>query len=316
MPSPSNELVTSRPDLATMHQIDLEMQARNYIGLELFPDISTPAALGTFNVVTLASLLAASDEDLARASGSGWDRGKFTFEGRSFVTVMRGCEEPLDDDERSIYEEIIDGEMVCVARAFERLLSNIEKRVIKMAVTDTVTAGQTTSAGTSWATHATAVPVTNVMAAGQAVRDRTGMYPNTVAMSRPTWRNLIQCSQIHDRLGMSTGSNSNTGSITQEAIAELFDVDKVVVANSVKLNGSAVASIFPDNQVWCGVVAKNKNDFREPCVGRSVIHKDSVAGGEVEQYYQAEISSEVYRVKSRSTELSIYSELADVITGV
>lgn len=315
MPSPTNALVTSRPDLATMAQISLEMQARNYIGLELFPEIKSAAALGTFNVVKLADLLAASDEELERAAGAGWNRAKWGFEPRTFATVMRGAEEPLDDDERSVYADILDAELLCVARAFDRLLNSFERRVLKAAVTNTVTLGYTNAAGTAWSSHSSATPVKNVLDAGNSMRNLGGLYPNCVAMSRPAWRNLIQCTQIHDRLGLGAGSNSNTGNITKEAIAELFDVQKVVVAESIKMNGSAVASIFPDNQVFVGRVAMT-NDPKEPCIGRSVIHQDSEAGGEVEQYYQAEISSEVYRVKSRSTELVIYPEMGRVITGV
>src|SRR3712207_2374601 len=98
MPSPSSSLATFRPDLAaSFEEFPLEMDQQGFIALRVLPVIETKKSSGTFGRIPLEQLL--QNRDTLRAPGSGYNRGKFTFEPDSFATIERGVEEVVDDRE-------------------------------------------------------------------------------------------------------------------------------------------------------------------------------------------------------------------------
>lgn len=319
MPTSPSKLTTLRPDLKTVVEFDLEMQRRNYIGLQLMPRFDVPRRSGTFGKIPIEQLLAATGEKLERAARSGFSRRDWTFTEDSFATKSRGVEEPVDDDESEIYRDYFDAELVAAMRAYDRLFGGYERRIVAQAIDATETASQTTAAGTVWSTSASATPRANVKAAGKAIWDRTGYWPNVVAIGRLAYRDLQDCDEIIDRMaGQGSGVSSLPREVTLQRLAEIFDVERVVVADAIQLSsGGTVSQIFPATKALV-MRAATGPDFSEPCFGRTLVYT-GVSGDfdpTPETYRDEPVKSDIVRMQHESQEKVLYSEMAQVITGI
>lgn len=316
--------------MATFAQLDLEMNRRGYIGLLIMPLLNVNVSNGVYRRILLRSLLAAAGTDSSRGANGGYNESNYEFTDASFVTREYGWKHRVDDAELAFYgDDPMLGEMMATNRCWEVLLNHMEARIIAALVTATVTASQTTAAGVTWDTPATAVPIDNIFAACEAVRARTGIYPNTVAMSRTTFRRCRRTAQVKNEIMASgAGSEANQSKVTAEKLAELFDVERVVISNAVRNvanvgQNASLASVFPDNQVWVGVTAPQNSDIQTPSAGR-LIHwggdgsQDMGEGrvGVVETYRDDDKRADMVRVRNNTAEHVQYLECAQVVTGV
>lgn len=328
MAHPSSALSTLRPELSTFEELDLEMQRRGYVATEIMPSFQVGKASGTFSVIALKSLLANADADTKRTSTGGYNRGDYSFEERSFQTKENGWEEPVDSREKNMYSSFFDLEQVAALRAWEHVLNSLERRVIQAAVTDTVTAGQTTAAGAVWTNTSSATPIVDVNSASEAVWLRTGLWPDTLVLTRRAFRALRLTDDVINAVqAAGAGESAEQKKVTAAMLAEVFDVEKVVVADAIKNTANrgqavSIGSVFPENQALLCKSASS-NDFKEPCLGRT-FHwggDGSVVGGDqlmgvVERYREESSRKDIVRVRHETDEFILYPEMAQVVTGI
>ena len=315
MPAPSVANVTLRPDLGTLHEFDLDMQRQNYVGLQIMPRFDVARQSGKFGRIPIEQLLAAGDERLERAAATGFSRMEWKFEDESFSTDERGVEEPIDDREAELYADYFDAEQVAATRAIERLFAGYERRVLKVAIDQSVSDSRTTAAGTPWTSN-NATPRDDVKTASRAIFERTGMWPNTLVINRYTMQNLQDCIQIIERLTSSGAGQSGTArAINAQALAQFFDIDRVLVADAIKTStGGSIAPLFPTDSALL-LKAATDNDIRTPCFGRTLVYT-GVTGdfeGFPESYREESIASTVIRARHESDEKVLYPEMAQVI---
>lgn len=281
------------------------------------PVFDVPKASGVFGRIPIEQLL--QNRDTKRAPGSGYARGKWTFEPDSFATQEHGAEEPVDDNEAAMYADYFDAEVVSALRARSAVLMNAEKRV----VTKILSNSRTANAGVKWNLPTTAKPIDDVEAAVQAIYTASGLWPDTVAMSYKTFRLLRNCEQIIDRIASSgAGSPTKATDITTAMIAAVFDIPKIVVAGSTqntanKGQSGAFSQIWDETKVWVGRTA-NGNDFREPCIGRTFhwAQDGSQIAGTVETYRDETVRADVVRVRHQTAEKELYGEAGRIIAAV
>lgn len=319
MPSPSSSLATLRPDLAgSLMEFDLAMDRQGFIAHRVFPVIEVARQSGNFGKIPIEQLL--QNRDTARAPGSGYSRGKFKFQAATYATEEQGAEEPVDDREAQMYKEYFTAEEVSMLRAYDAVLRNAEVRV----------AGTLFNAGTftptavtnEWDDGANATPLLDVEASVQRVWAASGLWPNALIINRKVFRNLRNCDEIIDRIKYSGHQDPKAGKITEQALAEAFDLEHVIVAGSPKnsANEGAAVSIAP---IWsneyamvCRIAATQ--DFREPCIGRTFHWGEdgSQIGGTVETYRDEPVRSDVVRVRHDVDEVTLYVEAADLLSNI
>lgn len=322
MASPSTSLATLRPDLAgSLEQFDLAMDRQGFIGQRILPIKDVAKSAGKFGQIPLAQLL--QNRETARASGSGYSRGSFTFTDDSFATGEHGAEEPVDDREAELYSDYFDAEQVSTQRAFDVVLRNQEKRISALIFNTTTWTGAplTTAITTPWSTIATAIPIDDVQNAAKKLWDGSGLMANALIMTWKTWWNLRRCAQIVDLVKYSGLMDPRSGNVTTQAIAQVLDIPNIIVAGSAKNSANegqavTIASVWDDDMAMVARLAQT-DDIREPCLGR-IFHwgeDGSQPGGTVESYRDETIRGDVIRVRHDIHEKVLYKQMGHLLTN-
>lgn len=324
MPQPSSALVTLRPDLAqSFMQFDLEMARQGFIAQLVCPVMDVAKASGNFGIIPIEQLL--QNRDTQRAPGSGYQRGKYTFKPATFATAEHGAEEPVDDNEAELYRSYFDVEQIAAARALDAVLRGLEQRVAALYFsTATFTGALTVAAASTYlkANWATATPIDDVETAVQQVWANSGLWPTSLILDRHVYRNMRNCQQIIDRVKYSGFINPTAKDITPNVLAEVFDLQEVIVAgegqNSADEGQAAsISTIWDKTKMMVARIDRSK-DFRRPTVGRCFHWGDdgSTIGGTIESYRDEPKRSDVIRVRNQTGEQIIYPQAAVLVTGV
>jgi hypothetical protein len=324
MPSPSGSLATLRPDLAgSFMEFDLEMDRRGFIGQRVLPVLEVPKASGTFGIIPIEQLL--QNRETARAPGSGYSRGQFTFDDVSFSCSEHGAEEPVDDRESALYSNYFDAEQVAAMRAYDVVLRNQEKRVASLLFNSTTYTGAslTTAVSTEWSTAATATPISDVEAAVRKVYTNTGLWANALIISKIVFRNLRLCASVKDAIAASgAGMPTRAQDITTAMLAAVFDLDYILVGGSTKNTAGEGQTATPD-QIWDDEYAMvcriaTSNDIKEPCIGRTFHWGEdgSNIGGTVETYRDESVRSDIVRVRHDVQEKILYTEMGHLLSNI
>jgi len=318
MPSPSSSLATLRPDIAeSFTEFDLEQNINGFIWDQLMPTFDVGRASGNFGRIPIEQLL--QNRDTERAPGSGYARGKWKFEPDSFATREHGAEEPVDDNEAAMYADYFDAEVVSALRARSAVLMNAERRVISKVLS----ISNTDTAAVKWDLPATAKPIDDIEAAVLAIYDASGLWPDTLCMSRKTFRLLRNVEQILDRIASSgAGSPTKATDVTASMLAQVFDIPKIVIAGSTENTANmgqpgAFGQIWDESKVFIGRTASS-NDFREPCIGRTFHWSGdgSQIAGTVESYRDETVRADIIRVRHQVDEKLLYEEAGFILEDV
>ena len=316
---------TLRPDLVgAFGEFDLEMNARGYIGTNVFTVIEVGLQSDNPGKLKLEDLL--FEGETKRGSRSGYNSGDFEFERWVYATDEHGWVEPVSARDRKRYQNLLEAELVATARAMGVVTRNLEKRIAAQVFDPnvyTIGNGMRSDAAAPWSDAVNARPIDDVKVSRQAVWNRTGVYPNTLVVNMEVFINLQHCEQIIDRISSSgSGDKVKATDITAEQLARVFSVEKVEVANSAK-NIAGEGKPRDIKQIWSSDFASvchttDSADHREACIGRTFHWGEdgSQIGGTVEEYWDEDTRCDKYRVRLETDEVTMYKEMAHLIGNV
>lgn len=323
MPAPTSALTTLRPDLASFLEYDLESDRLGYVASKVFPVVEVASQAGVFGVIPVEQLL--QQRTTARAPGSGYSRGNFTFTTSSFACEEHGAEEPVDDRQAKMYREYFDAEQVATLRAFSAVLRNAERRVAD-AVFNTTTwngAALTTGITHEWDDATNCVPITDVNAARNKVYDGSGLWANALIINKKVFHNLRRSSQVIDAIeSAGAGDASKQSDITADLLARVFDLDYVIVAGASR-NSAAEGAAATPTQIWSDEYAMvcriaTSADMAEPCIGRMFHWSEdgSSPGGTVESYRDEVVRANIIRVRHDVDEVVLYPQAGHLLSNI
>lgn len=169
------------------------------------------------------------------SAGAGWRVSTDTY----FCDIY-ALHKDIDDAQRSNADIPLDLDRDAVAFLQNQ---NKIKRDIEWAsafFTTSVWTGSTTAGditpGTLWSA-ANSTPVANVRAQRRSVRLKTGSYPNVMVMGSEVWDALCDNSDIRDRI-----KYVQRDIITEDLVAALFQVKKIIVADLMQVTSAEGAS--------------------------------------------------------------------------
>jgi hypothetical protein len=324
MPAPSSSLATLRPEIAgSLVEFDLAMDREGFIWNRVMPVFEVAVPSGIFGRIPVEQLL--QNRDTARSPGSGYSRGKWTFQPDSYATFEHGAEEPIDDNEAKMYASYFDAETVSAQRALDAVLRNAEKRCAAAVFNPTTWSGasKTTAVVNEWDDHDNATPIDDVEAAVLKVWDGSGLWPTSLIITKHVFRNLRQCAQIIDRIASSgAGSATKASDITAAQLAAVFDLQEVIVAGGAKNSANEGQAVTFD-KIWSdeyAMVARidRSNDIRRPTLGR-VFHwgaDGSTVGGTIETYRDETVRADIVRARHQVSEKIMYTEAGHLLSNV
>ena len=323
MPAPTSALTTLRPDLASFLEYDLESDRLGYVASKVFPVIDVASQAGVFGVIPVEQLL--QQRTTARAPGSGYSRGNFTFTTSSFACEEHGAEEPVDDRQAKMYREYFDAEQVATLRAFSAVLRNAERRVADAVFNATTWNGAALTTGITheWDDATNCVPITDVNAARNKVYDGSGLWANALIINKKVFHNLRRSSQVIDAIeSAGAGDASKQSDITADLLARVFDLDYVIVAGASR-NSAAEGAAATPTQIWSDEYAMvcriaTSADMAEPCIGRMFHWSEdgSSPGGTVESYRDEIVRANIIRVRHDVDEVVLYPQAGHLLSNI
>jgi len=328
MGAPTTALGTLRPEIAaSFEEFGLEEDRRNFIGTRVAPVTEVMESGGAFGRIPIEQLL--ENPDVARAPGTGYHRGKWKFEPDTYVTQEYGHEEPVDRNTAKKYRNYFDAELIASKRAMDIVLRAAEVRWAAKIFNTTTWNGAslTTNISVPWSTIASAVPIADVEAAVNKVYDNSGVWPNTLILTKKAFRYLRRCDQIISLIKYSGNHNPTASGITADVLAEVFDLEQVIVAGGTKNTAgkgpgiaATPASLWDATKAMVCYVAPSgeMSDLSRPTLART-FHWDedgSLIGGAFESYEDPAIRGQWYRCRHQVGEKIMYKELGHLLTNV
>lgn len=324
MPAPSGSLATLRPELGSLMEFDLTRNRSGFIAYRVLPIMQVAKQAGTYGVIPTEQL--GKLADVTRTSKGGYNRINWTLDDASFATKEYGLEGVVDDRNANLYRDYFDAEMATAQLVLHNVLAKAEIRVAS-AVFNTTTftgASLTTAVGTEWSTAASAVPITDVFAAAQIVRNNCGQYPDSLIISRKVFRNLQNNAQLIERIeSAGAGSPSKPSDITAQMVARCLDIDQVIVADSSydttkEGQTTTFGDIWDDEYAMLCVLGREGDSIERPSIGRTFHWSEdgSTPGGTVETYDSVEVRGRVVRVRHEVQEKIIYPECGHLLSNI
>lgn len=340
MGAPSTAI--SRFDLSLSYsEFSLLANQRKFIGLKVLPPVGVSQEAATFLKIPVESLLT-KPEITARAPYGHYNRSHANWTTDSYAVTEHGVEELADHAIIERYGDIIRVEQLSVIRAVNRVLQALEQDIadavfntttwtgtaLQTDIDTATTANGITTSGNKWSDKSGADPIKDIDFARAKVKANCGMAPNTVVMSDTDFLNCIRTDRVEGLLkydamelliSMQGGRNTEIVNSASQALAGLFQVEKVLVGQSWK-SGSDIGQDASFSRFWTAgrVMVCHSNDdgmagdleAAMPNIGRTIFStkngeplpgSDDAGYGSLifEEYYEPQSRASVFRPRNK-----------------
>lgn len=325
MPSPSDSQTLYTQQAAMDEFWEFSYDRFQFIATQVFPVLESAVAAGPFGVMEIEEMLKA-EQVAERAPGTAYSEDRAQFANDSFRTRDFGRVEVVDDNERETWAAFMsDPDSFATQRAVNFLMRQRELRVANQLF-DTTTFnpgnGNGVTPTVNWDVWATATPVADVESAAQLHFTNSGMWPNALVMSRRVFRQLRNCAEVIARISASgAGDRVRATDVTAQQMAEVFDVDRVLVAGGAQNTApvgatKAISQLWGDHAMLCTVAMTS--DPHEPCIGRTIHWSadGSTPDGTVERWHDDDIRSDKIRVRHQTDEKLLLADVGVLIDNV
>lgn len=220
------------PSIASTHNnsiltnISIQTQNTGFIADQLMPSVKVLKESDKYYKYTTRDMF--QIPNTIRAPKSDYNRVDWSLTTDSYSCEEYGIEDLIDDREQKNADVPLNLAMDATEILTAQLMLAREKRVADILTDTTVITQNTTLAGgTQWNT-ATGVPLDVVKTARLAINIATGKMPNTMAVSQEVFEDLKTNVQLIDLY-----KYTNTGTLTKDIMARMFEVDNFIVAHSM-----------------------------------------------------------------------------------
>jgi len=298
-----------RPDLGVQVMEYVEGVTMPFIGLEVMPIFKTAKQAASYPVIPKEALL--KIPDTARAPRGNYNRGDWTYERGKFGTSEQGWEEPVDDTERSLFDQEAPGmaDFIATTRGMNHIMRAQEKRIADKVFDDsTFSANSITE---EWDDADACVPIDDVNDGIVSFRSACGMLPDALIIAYSTFLDLKNCDQVVNRLKY-TFPGIDINRMNSEQLAAVFNVPRVLVGGAVyDSSGKGVDTVVADlwSSEYAALVKISAGpDLTQPGIGRTFLWtEDSPQNPIVEQYREDQTRSDIFRVRHNTDEALMQS---------
>lgn len=352
MGAPSTAI--SRFDLSLSYsEFSLLANQRKFIGLKVLPPVGVSQEAATFLKIPVESLLT-KPEITARAPYGHYNRDHANWTTDSYAVTEHGVEELADHAIIERYGDIIRVEQLSVIRAVNRVLQSLEQDIADAVMNTTTWSGSSltssidtingsVTSGDKWTDKNSADPIADIDWAREKVKANCGMAPNTVVMTDSDFINCIRTDRIEGLLkydamelltSMQGGRNTEIVNSAAQALAGLFQVERVIVGQSFKSStdrgqSTSFSRFWPVGRV---MVCHSNDDGMAgdleaamPNIGRVIFStkngeplpgSDDAGYGSLifEEYYEPQSRASVFRPRNKRQVKILHVEAGHLLT--
>lgn len=260
MPLSNSQVRVINPILSTVVQ---GYRQQNLIGDALFPRVPVEVSAGQVLEFDKTHFM---QFNARRAPGGYTKRIQFGYLGRPFVLDNQALEAPVPREFLRDAAQVpgIDLASRAVNLVMKNLLlaQEIDQAALATNAAGYGSANKIALAGSSKWSDPSSDPGSQIEGYKDSVRQSCGVYPNVLALSALAWKTLKQHPTIKDRLKY-TGRDS----LTTDMLAQLWDLEKVVVGAAVKSDDAGQMSDVWGNNAVLAYVPQASQSIEEPSYG-------------------------------------------------
>lgn len=262
MATPTTEKFHVRQDLSlSFAKFTSKADAAGHVAHRLFPMVTRPLPDGLFPAYETADLIGTVAQD--RETGGGYAFDSLEWQDDSYRTKGVGLSAAIDRETAQRYGSVANAERFESAR----LLTAVQRQ-FEIETVDYITAPTSHDVSRvhldliAW-TEDNATPLEDLDEPRKLIAEEFGHEPNALVIGSADFRALQRTNEIRDRIGTNP---------TRQAIAELLDLEEIVIARSRKLEPVSKTTV-PIWQAGRAILAyvPTTDDLDEPSYGRTVI---------------------------------------------
>lgn len=295
---------TPREDLGLAYH-EFTPEGMTFAAELVLPTMNVAKEAGTFSVIPRENIRSTSNK---HANGAAFKRVNLGSEDKSYSTHDYGIEGQLTDVDRQKYMSDFDAETETIGVVKTDMLMSKEIRAAAALFNTTTWTGSSlyTDVSTDW-DNAAADVIGDIRSAQEIVRQNTGIVPKSLLIGPVTFKNLKTNTAI---LAKFIGVPVLTAEAWRQFIAQILDLDEIVVANGVYNSAkegqtASMADIWSDD--YALLFRKHTGAIIQPGLGRTLrwIGQD---GGLVNgldtvlTYREEQTESDVFRVREYVSE--------------
>lgn len=248
MAQPSSSMVHVNGPLTNI-SIAYIQAASNYVADKVFPNIQVPHQSNVYYTFDKSDFLR---EDFGvKAAGAGPDMGGYDLDADSnYFAKVRAYGHMIPDQIRANADSVLSLDLSTTHLVMQKALITRERTFVSTYMTTSVwdtditgvASGPTGTQVIQW-DNAASEPLENIRAGMTEVQRNTGFRPNKLTLSREVWDILVDHPDILDRVKYSGGvGNGTPAQVTKEAVAQILELDEVLVTSAVNENAEKGAT--------------------------------------------------------------------------
>lgn len=304
MAQPSGNIVRVDRVLTNLSVAYMQDDA-NFVADKIFPSVPVDDETGIYYEYERGSWL--RDDAQPRTSGSESAGGGFKINQKTYKTTRWDFHNDVGDDDVKRLGDLPvmqDATDFVTRKIMLRRENDFADKFFKTGIWTNEVVGVAAAPGASqvlrWDVSATSNPVGNVRSAMTTMGLATGYRPNVLVVSQQVFDVLIEHPQVRDYIKYSSDQV-----VTEDILARLFGLDRVVVVKAVQNTaneGAADANAFTYGKHALLVYAPARAGMRAPSAGY-VFSWKGISDGlgqtvRVKRFYMAEL--EITRVEAAS----------------
>jgi len=227
--------------------VALDFRPQGFIADQIFPVVSVPNETGTY--VEFAQANAFRQKDTARSRGTDAKNTDYAVSSGGFVTKNYALRDglTLEDQINADAAYMLTREEGMTRRLMTDLMLDWDIRVANQ-VTNISNVGTSSAVSSAWTDYANSDPLGNIWSLMDDLHDANAYRPNVVVFGELAYRNFVRNLTVIDKVNQ-TGVNGGALPATQEQVARLLQVDKVLVGRGYK-NSASQGQPLSLSQIW------------------------------------------------------------------
>lgn len=164
-----------------------------------------------------------------RSAGSKANEVEYGLSTASYLTEDHALKEKTPWEIIRQADSPLDPESDATENITEQMMIDMEVALAtSMASTATITQNTTLAGTDQWSDYTNSDPISDIKTAQQTVQQAIGRKPNTLILGKEAFDVLVDHPQVSDRI-----KYTNLGTATEDLLARLFKVEKVIVAEAI-----------------------------------------------------------------------------------